>query len=128
MVSGKRRPYSVQNQSLSLVRQGRFGVVNMKKIIVAFALMMLVLFTSPIMAQESVVVHATGNYIMVASTDILAFAQEVSTILDWIGTLPGVDRFYPLGPVMISTDPITNDPFYVQHFTLFRDLACPQCQ
>lgn len=98
----------------------------MKKILISFVLVTLVLFTSPIMAQESVIVLETGNYIMVASTDIVAFAQEVASILDWTGTLPGVDRFYHLGRMMISTDPITNDPLYVQSFTLFRDLAQPQ--
>lgn len=97
----------------------------MKNIFISFVFMVM-LFTFSAMAQESVVVHETGNYIMVASTDMAAFAQEVAEILNWTGTTPGVDRFYPIGRMMVSTDPTTNDPLYVQYFTLFRDQSCPQ--
>ncbi len=127
-----RRPHSVQDQILSLVRQGCFQVTNMKAILISFAFMISVLFASQVMAQENVVVFENGNYMMVASTDILAFAQEVAAILDWTGTTPGVDRFYPLGRMMISSVSVLVEqtgadiPLYVQHFTLFRDQSCRQ--
>lgn len=100
-------------------------MTNMKTILAGLILLTLVLFASPIMAQESVVVLETGKYIMIASTDKAAFAQKVAEILNWTGTVPGVDRFFPLGMVMISIDPVTNDSLYMQHFTLFRDQSCP---
>ncbi len=98
----------------------------MKKILISFALMMFVLFVPPIMAQASIVVFETSKYMMIASTDLAIFATKVAEVLDWTGTTPGVDRFYPLGRLMISTDPATNDPLFVQHFTLFRDQSFPQ--
>ena len=100
----------------------------MKKILISFVLISS-LSAPYLMAQESVVVFETGKYIMVASTDVMAFAQKVAEILDWTGTTPGVDRFYPIGRMMISSDPIATAqsghtiPYYVQHFTLFRDQA-----
>lgn len=98
----------------------------MKKIIISFALMVSVLFASQIMAQESPVIFSADEYMIVATTDLVDFAEEVASILDWTGTTAGVDRWYPLGKMRISTDPITDDPLYVQAFTLFRDQACPQ--
>ncbi len=104
----------------------------MKTILMAFVLMGVVLFASPIMAQQPVVILDTGSYIMVASTDIATFAQEVAAILDWEGTSPNVDRFYPLSRMIISSEPILTEqsghdvPVYVQVFTLFRDQACSQ--
>ncbi len=94
--------------------------------------MISVLFATQAMAQESVIIHETGTYIMVASTDPVAFAQEVAGILNWTGTTPGVDRFYPLGKMTISSISVLVEqtgasiPLYVQHFTLFRDQSCRQ--
>ncbi len=104
----------------------------MKTIILIFVLATSVLFAPQIMAQQPVVIFETGNYIMVASTDIATFAQEVAGILDWTGTTPNVDRFYPLSRMIISSEPILTEqsghdvPVYVQVFTLFRDQACSQ--
>lgn len=106
----------------------------MKKMLISIVLMLAisVLLAPQIMAQQAVVVFETGNYIMIASTDIATFAQEVAGILDWTGTTPNVDRFYPLGRMFISSEPILTEqsghdiPVYVQHFTLFRDQACSQ--
>ena len=104
----------------------------MKMILAGLCLMALVSFASQAEAQQAVVILETGNYIMVASTDIATFAQEVAAILDWTGTTPGVDRFYPLGRMIISSEPILTEqsghdvPVYIQVFTLFRDQTCPQ--
>ncbi len=104
----------------------------MKKILAGFFLVALVLFASQTVAQEPVVIFQSGNYIMIASTDIVTFAQEVAAILDWEGTTPNVDRFYPLSRMIISSEPILTEqsghdvPVYVQVFTLFRDQACSQ--
>ncbi len=96
----------------------------MEKVFISFVLMLSVLFASQAMAQ-SVVIFSADEYKIVATTDLVAFAQEVAEILDWTGTTAGLDRWYPLGKMKISTDPITDDPLYVQVFTLFRDQACP---
>ncbi len=104
----------------------------MKAILAVLFVMALVSFASPVVAQQAVTVFETGNYIMIASTDIAAFAAEVAAILDWAGTTPNVDRFYPLGRMFISSEPILTEqsghdiPVYVQHFTLFRDQTCPR--
>ncbi len=103
----------------------------MREILIGLALAALALSASPAAAQESAVVYETGKYIAVASTDIAALAQEVASILDWTGTTPGVDRFYPLGGMVTSSASVLvvqgglqDIPLYVQHFTLFRDQAC----